>query len=298
MRKASGQETQNGGYLHQLAATAATPRHSVGPLSTGASPATPPRASADHMNTIYRAMLGEHLRLSAAHREKLIARGLTPTEIAARGYASTPSRELASQIAAALTPLDLRGVPGFYKTRDAWEMVNIAPGYFVPYRDECGRVAGMQYRLDQPLNGGKTKYLWFSSPPGQYTNGATSGAPLHCARPELLAGAREVTLTEGALKADVAAFFTGAPVIAAAGVTLFGRNIGDRLKQIAPQLRTVYVAFDLDWKSNETVKRALFRLMEELERARFGARLRAWPAHLGKGIDDYLLTVAKGGQTA
>jgi hypothetical protein len=34
--------------------------------------------------------------------------------------------------------------------------------------------------------------------------------------------------------------------------------------------------------------------MEELERARLAVRLRAWPRHLGKGIDDYLLSVSKG----
>jgi len=298
MRVASGHETQNGGHLHQLAAAPRPRRAAPSPMPISSPATMPTRASVDHINAIYRVMLREHLRLSDAHREKLVARGLSPAEITARGYASTPDREQAARIASALTPLDLRGVPGFYRPRDHWEMVNAAAGYFVPYRDESGRVAAMQYRLDQPINNGKTKYLWFSSPPGQYPNGATSGAPLHCARPDLLAAAREVTLTEGAIKADVAAFFMAAPVIAAAGVTLFGHNFGDRLKQIAPQLRTVHVAFDLDWKTKDTVKRALFRLLEELERARFVARLRAWPAHLGKGIDDYLLTVARGGQAA
>jgi len=296
MRNPSEHGTQNGGYLHQLGPAIRPAR--CGAPSPITSPADPPRATADTIHAVYTTLLRERLQLSEAHRAKLIARGLTPAEIAARGYASTPAREQAARIVGALSHLDLPGVPGFYKARDAWQMVSVAPGYFVPYRDECGRVAGMQYRLDQPINGGKTKYLWFSSPPGQYANGATSGAPLHCARLELLAGAREVTLTEGAIKADVAAFFMGAPVIAAAGVTLFGRNIGDRLRRIAPQVRTVFVAFDLDWKSNETVRRALFRLIEELERARFSVRLRAWPAQLGKGIDDYLLSVSRGGQAA
>ena len=296
MRKASAQPTQNGGYLHHLTALDAPPRRPApAPIP---SPPTPTRASADLVDAVYEAMLRGPLKLSDAHRAKLRARGLTPAEIEARGYASTPGREVAAEVMRALAKHDLRGVPGFYMARGCWEMVSVVPGYFVPYRDECGRVAAMQYRLDQPLNGGKTKYLWLSSPPGQYPHGTSSGAPLHCARADLLADAREVTLTEGAIKADVAAFFLGAPVIAAAGVTLFGRNIGDRLRRIAPQVRTVFVAFDLDWKSNETVRRALFRLIEELERARFSVRLRAWPAQLGKGIDDYLLSVSRGGQAA
>ncbi len=296
MRKVSGHPTQNGGHLHHLAAPAAPSRPAA--RSPIPQPAPQPRASAEHINTVYGVMLRDLLKLSDTHREKLRARGLSLAEIEARGYVSTPGREAAAEIARALSKHDLRGVPGFYLERDRWQMVGVAPGYFVPYRDECGRVAAMQYRIERPLNGGKTKYLWLSSPPGQYPHGTSSGAPLHCARPELLAGAREITITEGALKGDVASFLMGAPVVAAAGVTLFGRNIGDRLRQIAPQLRTVYVGFDLDWKSNEAVKRALFRLMEELERARFSARLRAWPSHLGKGIDDYLLSVARGGQAA
>jgi hypothetical protein len=296
MRRPSAHATQNGGYLHQLAAPSAPPRRPVAPSSSPATAA--PRADADHIDTVYGAMLCEQLQLCDAHREKLLARGLTPAEIAARGYASTPGREEAAQLTETLAHLDLRGVPGFYRERGQWRMVNAAPGYFVPYRDERGRVAAMQYRLDEPLNGGQTKYLWFSSPPERYPEGTSSGAPVHVSRPELLPEAREVTLTEGALKADVASFFLKAPVIAAAGVTLFERHIGDRLRHLAPQLHTVYVAFDLDWKSNEAVKRALFRVLEELERARFAARLRAWPPHMGKGIDDYLLTAARGGDAA
>jgi len=293
MRRTSERATQNGGYLHRLANPTA-PRRRASPLLSPAPPA--PRADADHIDAIYRALLREQLQLSDAHREKLLARGLTPAEIEQRGYASTPGREVAAQLTETLAHLGLRGVPGFYRERGRWRMVNAAPGYFVPYRDERGRVAAMQYRLDEPLNGGQTKYLWFSSPPERYPEGTSSGAPVHYSRPELLHDAREVTLTEGALKSDVASFFLNSPVIAAAGVTLFGRDFGDRLRQLAPKLHTVYVAFDLDWKSNETVKRALFRLLEELERARFAARLRAWPPHMGKGIDDYLLSVAKGGQ--
>jgi len=299
MRQPSAHETHNGGYLHQLTSpTVAPARRPAAPPAPPPAPATQFRAEAAHVDAIYRALLREQLRLSDAHREKLLARGLAPAEIAARGYASTPGREEAAQLTETLAHLDLRGVPGFYRERGQWRMVNAAPGYFVPYRDERGRVAAMQYRLDEPLNGGQTKYLWFSSPPERYPEGTSSGAPVHVSRPELLPEAREVTLTEGALKADVASFFLKAPVIAAAGVTLFGRHIGDRLRHLAPQLHTVYVAFDLDWKSNEAVKRALFRVLEELERARFAARLRAWPPHMGKGIDDYLLTAARGGDAA
>jgi hypothetical protein len=298
MRQASAHPTENGGHLHHLgASTAPSRRAASSPPPVSPNHATP-RASAAVRGAVYTTMLRDVLKLSDAHRAKLRARGLDDAEIEARGYRSTPGREEAAEVMHALAGHDLRGVPGFYGERDRCRIVNTAPGYFVPYRDEQGRVAAMQYRLDVPRGDGHTKYLWFSSPPAQYSGGTSSAAPLHHARPELLASAREITLTEGAIKTDIASFLMGAPMIAAAGVTLFGRDFAAHLRRLAPELQTVYVAFDLDWQTNETVKRALFRLLAELEAARLSARLRAWPPHLGKGIDDYLLAFTRGGYAA
>ena len=96
-------------------------------------------------------------------------------------------------------------------------MVRCRPGYFVPYRDERGRIQALQVRLDSPLTG-KAKYLWLSS--AGRDGGASSGAPVHHAQHHLLADAEEVTVTEGALKADVIGFLTQAPVIGVTAATL------------------------------------------------------------------------------
>lgn len=245
------------------------------------------RAPVGRLDGVYSTLLRGHLELSDRHRDALRARGLSDAEINRNGYASTPDARRGQEIAEALSAYDLRGVPGFTRRGGRWGMVGTPPGLLIPYRDERGRIRALQHRPDvTPEDGGK--YRWLSS------RHCSSGAPLHFAYRHLLATAREVTITEGALKADVTSFFLGSPVVAAAGVTQFGQRFAVVLKAACPALRTVFVAFDLDFRRNEAVKGALFRLLSELEREGFDARLRAWPPGLGKGIDDCLLAVAGG----
>jgi Domain of unknown function (DUF3854) len=219
--------------------------------------------------------------LSHQHREKLRRRGLSDLAIERNGYCSTPAPEHAEQIARAFDWPRLAGVPGFYRAGVCARMVRCASGFFVPYRDEHGRIQAMQYRLDEPLNG-KTKYLWLSS------RQCSSGAPAHHAYHHLLADVEEVTVTEGALKADVIAHFTQAPVVGIAGVSTFGADFATHLRMVAPALRTVIVAFDMDMLQNCAVRAALETLTRQLQRAGLRVRVRTWPVQW-KGFDDYLL---------
>ena len=289
MRRESDRSARNGqGWLHFFADAAAA--HVRAPVARPPRQAAVDRADVRHRHIVYTALLSA-LSLWPEHESELMRRGLSPEEVQRLQYASTPSEAEAANASRSLSlRYDLCGVAGFYQLQDTWRMVRTGPGFFIPYRNERGMIEGLQLRRFP--YGGRDKYLWLSSK--DKPAGASSGAPLHFALASQLANAEEVVITEGALKADVAARFLQSPVIAAAGVTQFGQDFAARLRSIAPALRTVYVAFDLDWQSNETVKRALFRLTEELERARLVVRLRAWPRHLGKGIDDYLLSVAKG----
>src|ERR1041384_2746276 len=239
------------------------------------------RAPVVHRDGIYAPLLRKHLTLSDAHLAKLRVRGLSAAEIERRGYKSTPTRTQANEIAAALATCGLEGGPGFYRDGDRWRMVRCASCFFVPYRDEHGRIQAMQYRLDEPL-GGKTKYLWLSS------RDCSSGAPVHHANHHLLPDAEEVTVTEGALKADVIAHFTQAPVVGIAGVSTFGADFATHLRTIAPRVRSVVVAYDMDLLTKREVQAALEALTAQLERARFRVRVRTWPAQW-KGFDDYLL---------
>ena len=243
------------------------------------------RADVDHTNAIYVALLRAKLELSVEHRQKLLARGLSPREIDDQGYASTPTREHGDLIAREMGELGLSGVAGFYSADGrTWKLAPCRPGYFIPYRDERGRIAGLQYRLDEPI--GKTKYIWLSSNPDKFERGTSSGAPLHFARHHLLHDAGEVILTEGALKAQIASLYLNTPIIAAAGVTQFRQDFPAWLRATFPKIKAVRVAFDLDWRTNPDVRGAALRLTKRLQEAGYSVRLRVWPPQYGKGIDN------------
>jgi hypothetical protein len=279
----------NSAFVHRLTEAPAQPRR----------PTRPPArlveiASVERRDAIYSAML-RLSPLSDAHGHSLNGRGFDGSEIKRNRYGSTPSPSVAESVTRALAPDDLRGVPGFYHDGQRWRMVYCAPGFFVPVRDERGRIQALCYRLDRPGHGGK--YVWLSSNPEteddrgrqKYPRGASSGAPVHLAYGHLLDGAREVVITEGALKADVIACLTQSPVVGVAGVSTFGSDFASRLRRIAPRLRTAIVAFDKDLHTNPAVLAALNRLTAQLEGARIRVRVRTWPGE-AKGYDDYLLS--------
>jgi hypothetical protein len=229
---------------------------------------------------VYVSLLRRHLSLSDQHRADLYRRGLTDQEIYERGYASTPSEQGGRILANVLaSTLDLAGVAGFYRAAGEWRMVNTLPGYFVPYRDPRGKIQSLQYRLDAPLNGGKTKYLWLSS------RTASSGSPLHHAGHKFLADAGAIWLTEGALKADVASFLLGVPFVAAAGLS-FGQDFGARFKLSHPD-KSAILAFDSDFQTNPNVRDGLRRLVDDLVLNGVPYTIRTWRG--AKGIDDYAL---------
>lgn len=244
------------------------------------------RASVEHVDAVLTTLLREHLTLSDEHERKLMARGLSLEEIVQNGYASAPDASEGRRIARELSDFGLDGVPGFHKYGGEWHMRDYGAGFFVPVRDERSRIAGLQLRRDE----GEPRYIWFSS--NGYPCGTSSGAPIHYARPHLLYDATEVLLTEGALKADVASYFTDAPVIAAAGVHNFGRDFAATLREKFPNLRTTIISFDSDWRTKPQVKVALEKLMRDLAGAGFKVRVRTWPPEY-KGLDDYLLAFSQ-----
>jgi hypothetical protein len=273
---------RDGGWLHIFRddfAPTATPRPRIAPSPTP----TPERAPVERTHAVYTDLRRLHLVLSEQHRANLKGRGLSDGAIEVAGYRSTPPEPFASNVARALAAThDLQGVPGFYRDGDAWRMVDAGIGFYVPVRDHAGRICGMQIRRDE----GTPKYLWFSS--AGRAGGASSGAPVHFAKSHLLKDADEVTITEGALKAEIAAHLLGAPVIGVAGVSTFGDDFAANLKQRFPRLLRVLIAYDSDlWRKPE-VARALERLAAQLTRARFSVRVRTWSDRF-KGFDDYLV---------
>jgi hypothetical protein len=92
------------------------------------------------------------------------------------------------------------------------------------------------------------------------------------------------------LKADVIASILDCGVIAFGGVN-FPNGFGSKLKKVFPEIKGVSVAFDSDFRENETVNRALFRLLGELRLAGIHSSVLTWNPEY-KGMDDYLLRKA------
>lgn len=269
--------TRNGGYLHILQER---PIESLRPRRIDRPP--PPLASVGRRHLAYSALL-DALPLAGRHADDLIRRGLDDLAIVRAGYATIERdwRRTAEIVEALAIFDDFENVPGFFKRADSWRLnIDAAPGYLIPARDVEGRIQGLQIRRDRGV-----RYLWISSAgrPG----GASSGAPVHFARPDLYRG-ESVILTEGGLKADVIAHLLGVAVVAVAGVTSFGEELGLALRRDLPGLAKVQVAFDADWREKAPVAKALRRAARILTRAGLDVEVLTWdPAH--KGLDDHLL---------
>jgi hypothetical protein len=295
-RTASKHQGRDGGWLHILVDTPLTSHAPQLPPQKQAAPIIVADEARRH--SVYTALL-RGLQLSPADHASLRARGLSDEAIERGQFKSTPTKEEAATIARGLSNShDLTGVAGFYKEAGAWRMTWTDTGIIIPARDAFARITALMYRRTHVRKGEAIgKYIWISSAEDRDGKpreaGASSGAPCHYALPHMMKDAEAVTLTEGALKAEIAANLLNQPVIGNAP-SCFGADFAANLKKDFPQLKTVYVAFDMDFRRNEHVKAALFRLVEQLEKARFDMRVRTWPDKW-KGIDDYLLAVSQGG---
>jgi hypothetical protein len=293
-RTASAHQGRDGGFLHILVDTPRTSHAPQPPPQKQAAPIIVADEARRH--NVYIALL-RGLQLSPADHASLRARGLSDEAIERGQFKSTPTKDEAAAITRVLANThDLTSVAGFYRENGTPRLVWMDTGIIIPARDAFARISALMYRRtharkDEDFG----KYIWISSAEDRDGKpreaGASSGAPCHYALSHMMKDAESVTLTEGALKAEIAAHLLNAPIIGNAP-SCFGADFAANLKKDFPQLKTVYVAFDMDFRRNEHVKAALFRLVEQLEHARFCVRVRTWPDRW-KGIDDYLLGVSQ-----
>lgn len=302
MRQPAGsvKQARNNAYIHVLQddpnwresvkkTSAATASH----IPTGASGGSE-RADADRLNEVYTYLLEWCLGLTSAHREHLFnERRLSIATVAENLYASVPERDAWLDVCRAMQERfteGLHGIPGFYKdTKGRWRMRhdNYMAGFFVPYRDARGRIVGLQIRLDKPLV--KTKYLWFATPPENFSHGTGSGSPIHFARPERAKQSGSAVLIEGALKADIVCGWWDVAVIAFAGSSGFNAEAKlAKIRRQLPELKKLVVAFDADWKENAAVRGGLKRLLEAIPASGLESEVLEWDISDGKGLDDVL----------
>ena len=264
------------GWLHKLDCINPLPRPRPRPDAKETS-----KAATDVVDNVYGVLLAE-LQLSETHRANLRQRGITDVQIDGLGYRTLPAnerREVVKRLQA--KGARLAGVPGFYLEARQWKLAGPV-GIAIPVRDTKGRIQGLQVRCD---NADARKYRWLSS--RGLNSGCSPGAPVHVAGPLSTNG--EVWITEGPLKADIAALKLGRLVLAVPGVGNWPGMI-PIVRELTPG--RAIVAFDMDKISNPTVKLHKDALITYL----IGRGVRTFEADWDsrfKGIDDLLAT---GGQ--
>ena len=244
-----------------------------------------PLASIERRNLVYATML-DALSLNQKHGEHLAnARRLSNATIIKAGFRSVPNRFRGDAIAAALSHrFELKGVPGFWRKAGQWVMRFAGcDGFYIPIRNAVGQIEALQIRSFR----GDSKYLLVSS--SDLPDGVSSGAPAHftghpCAT---------VIVTEGALKAEVIAEAKRRRnesdyTIGLVAVGSFSDSFGSNLRRICPFIRTVELAFDADWRTNDKVQMQMRRLAASVKGAGLALKVLTWKSE-AKGFDDELL---------
>ena len=223
------------------------------------------------------------LSLSDEHKRNLSMRGLDDTVIDANEYRSYPlsgHRNIASMLLS--NGYVLEGVPGFYKENGIWTLLRLPSGILIPQRDGFGRIQGFQVRLDNPAKG---KYITLSTG-DNYISGAKASAHPHFRKGSR--NLREIILTEGPLKGDVISHFTGYSVFAVQGVNSLGSSKNALLDLKSAGVKHILIAFDMDFKSNVHVQKAVENLKSLLTECGFTYSSLEWDEEY-KGLDDWLL---------
>jgi DNA primase len=241
-----------------------------------------PLADDNTLDETYRAFL-KRLSLNDKHRDNLRKRGLSDVEIEEYGFKSVPMIG-AKNIVQALRMEDactLTGVPGFFKYGTVWSLARIPSGILIPIY-KFGKIVGLQVRDDSP--DANPRYKWVSS------KGRTEGTPA-AARTGIYGYASSVaTIIEGPMKAFIAHKLGNIDTV----IAIPGVNSTSRLDEVLEPskklgLQHIRIAFDMDYKTNENVKRALEKLKTKLAESGLSYEVLDWDDQY-KGIDDYLLS--------
>lgn len=255
----------------------------------------------------YRLLLNE-LTLSKKHHDDLIKRGLTEQEIKKGLYKTVPvcgfqtfARKilLKSQYSKADFE-DKFGVPGFYDLgTDYPKLVGRKNGYFVPVYTIDHKISGLQIRYDNlPKDATDEqkeryhKYSWFSSSEKETGCAVTGCENIHFAGDWSSYNGEPICLTEGVLKADIAAALSGKQFIGLVGVNNVGqlKNVLLNLKSMG--LNRISIMVDMDYRDKVEVKAALDSIIDIISKCEIDYTPVTWLPEY-KGIDDFLLARLK-----
>ena len=255
--------------------------------------------------------------MNPKHKQALLDRGLSEAEIKRLGYKSFPGYKKISSIEEIMKKekLDFSGVPGFYKPKDNWQIIDAKPGIMIPVRYSDGRIVGVQIRHDEYTNG--PKYSWLSTNPESkrkdgkqaFPNGSKAFPWAHCFISDIEPkedknASLVIYLTEGPLKADVVGVKCNKNVIAIPGTATYKNMfsvLGFFSKKYKNRKIILVEAFDMDKTTNPNVKRNVDKIKSLISEQFPKMKLETlcWdtisvqgnPVWLGnyKGIDDFVV---------
>lgn len=235
-----------------------------------------PTLDAAARDAIYRLSL-DLLDLRTEALADLTRRGLSTDEAHAFGFRSFPRRggehqAVLAALVEAFGEATLRACPGFTDKNNRLTFWTASPGrdgYVVPFRDQHGRITGLQAKV---LGG---RYL---------TARGTRMDDLYHVFGSARAG--DLYVTEGALKATVAATLGGIATFAVAGQTLRPTHVA-----VVKALEPARVIVALDQEDNPRTEQARERWLRLLSEAGLQTYVAVWEgADLDgpKGLDDLL----------
>ena len=211
------------------------------------------KADIDTLDAVYRELLSR-LKLNECHKQDFLKRGLDEQQIGEFMIRSLPSVGIRSIPIGIMRKYSLRGVPLFGKKNGSW-VLNMAPnktGVFVPYFDLQGRIQQLQIRYDidpnaaDPEEEKKNRYRWGTSSALEEGTSATN-IPFWGRLSQLGTAKGYVIVTEGGIKANVASYLSGEPVVAIPGVTCYSA-FEEIVSWAQKEGKYLIEAFDMDGK--------------------------------------------------
>jgi hypothetical protein len=213
----------------------------------------------------------------------------------------------------------LEGVPGFYKDKNGdWTLKDCGSGILIPQRNSKGQIQGFQIRADDRphicrncrffIKGtckcSKSKFCdaavkkdsscsEFKEAGSRYfalssrDEDCGTGSQTYVHFREGVRGFGDMIITEGALKADVISALSGYSVLSVPGVNSL-KFLPQALRSLLNKdLCRVIIAYDMDIRENDKVKRARDKLESLLRHLEIPYRNLSWDETY-KGLDDYL----------
>jgi len=277
----NGTPTKNGGVFVPWSELDAVPPV---PVEEKQAAAVSKPAPAKRLHEVYTAWLGL-LPWTEEHRRHMLSRGISERDQARHGYRSFMSSPIQTcQLVEQLVGKtgEPEGVPGFYRARKKW-MFASRKGILIPIRDVEGNIVALKNRADAAEK--KARYRLVTS---MGKNGGVSpGNPAHVAYPRKVEHPGFIGITEGEIKANIAADYFGVPVVSVPGVN----NWRSALRVVESGLYyKALVCYDMENKYQ--VKFHLKRLCAELRRRGILVWVGRWNPNF-KGIDDALVAGQK-----